>query len=189
MSEFDGSNVFTSEPEDTQSDTSSEESRAEESKPKSRPSRRVIKKANITPQAVEAVLEWKSRVDQTDAKTLDLAADLLSVKRDDEAKFISALMDSSAVSAARKTISNALDLAALDDLKFAVEVSKIDRNDRKDLWNLESHVDPDLANSLTDGSGKLPTNDLYAEVSVIRRLQKESPEFREALDAVTALLG
>ena len=162
----------------------------EESKPKPRPSRKIIKKTtDVTPAVVSAVLQWADRVRNADQKTSDLASDLLNVRNPDESKLVSALMDASSVSEARKKISSALDLANLDDLRFAVEVAKLDHSDRKGLWDLESKIDPDLASSITDGSGRLPPNDLYTEVSLIRRLQKESPLFRSSLDSVTELLG
>jgi hypothetical protein len=197
MPDFDTVNVednegtpFETPLQDDQPNAEDHEDGREESKPKARPSRKIIKKtADVTPAVVNAVLQWADRVRSADQKTIDLASDLLNVRNPDESKLISALMDASSVSDARKKISSALDLANLDDLRFAVEVARLDHSDRKDLWDLESKIDPDLASSITDGSGKLPPNDLYAEVSLLRRLQKESSLFRSSLDSVTELLG
>ena len=154
------------------------------------PKRQNRKQVDVSPAVVSAVLQWADRVNNADDKTLELAESLLGVKRaDDDSRLISALMSSDSVADARKKISQALELASLDDLRYAVEVSKLDRSARRDLWELESGIDPDLASEITDGTGKLPTNDLYAEVSIIRRIQKESNIFRSTLDEVTELLG
>ena len=154
------------------------------------PKRQNRKQVEVSPAVVSAVLQWAERVNNADDKTLELAESLLGVKRtDDDSRLISALMSSDSVADARKKISQALELASLDDLRYAVEVSKLDRNARRDLWELESGIDPNLASEITDGTSKLPTNDLYAEVSIIRRIQKESNIFRSTLDEVTELLG
>lgn len=158
-------------------------------KKSSKNTKRVIRKANITPQAVEAVLAWRDRLESADDRTKNLAAELLNLKNTDESKFISALMDNDTVAMARKSISEAFELSRLSDMGFAVEVAKVDRTDRRDLWDLESKIDPELANVLTNGSNKLPVNDLYEEVNLLRRMQKESTIFKDTLDAVTDLLG
>lgn len=165
---------------------SGKSARADEGR--SRRPKRTSRRAAVSAQTVESVLGWKERLDSTDQKIKDLAADLLGVRTVDDARLISSLMDADSVASARRSISEALDLAEMDDMKFAIQVSKMDKNQRKSLYALESTIDPDLAGELTEGANRLP-NDMYGEITLLRSMQKQSAAFRPTLDAITAFLG
>lgn len=142
--------------------------------------------AELTEKTVRTVLAMADSVDLLDGKVKTIAAQLLGVKNpDDKVKLIIALADDAKSSKARDVVSALADLYDLDEMQFAVKVSVRDHSDRKYLWEVESKFDEDKANEL----GKFPANDVFTEVSMLRKLQKESGSFKQTLDDLAEALG
>lgn len=142
--------------------------------------------AELTEKTVRTVLAMADSVDLLDGKVKTIAAQLLGVKNpDDKVKFIIALADDAKSSKAREVVSDLSDLYDLDEMQFAVKVSVREHSDRKYLWEVESKFDEAKAAEL----GKFPANDVFTEVSMLRKLQKESSSFKQTLDDLAEALG
>ena len=140
----------------------------------------------LTEKTVRTVLAMADSADLLDGKVKTIAAQLLGVKNpDDKVKFIIALADDAKSSKAREVVSDLSDLYDLDEMQFAVKVSVREHSDRKYLWEVESKFDEAKAAEL----GKFPANDVFAEVSMLRKLQKESSSFKQTLDDLAEVLG
>lgn len=140
----------------------------------------------LNEKTVRTVLSLEENVDLLDGKVKAIAADLLGVKNpEDKVKLIIALADDEKASKAREALRDLSELYSLDEMQFAVKVSVRDHAERKYLWEVESKFDEAKAAEL----GKFPANDVFAEVSMLRRLQKESPEFKSTLDELTEVLA
>lgn len=140
----------------------------------------------ITEKTVRTVLSMLENVDLLDGKVRAVAAYLLGVKNpEDKVKFIVAMADDAKVSKARSVIRDLSELCALDEMQFAVKTSVREHSERKALWEVESRFDEDKAAEL----GKFPANDVFAEVTMLRKLQKESPSFKQTLDDLVEVLA
>lgn len=139
----------------------------------------------LTERTVRTVLSMLESVDLLDGKVRTVAAYLLGVKNpEDKVKLIVAMADDAKASKARSVIRDLSELYALDEMQFAVKASVREHSERKALWEVESKFDEDKAAEL----GKFPANDVFAEVSMLRKLQKESPSFKQTLDDLVEVL-
>ena len=139
----------------------------------------------LTERTVRTVLSMLESVDLLDGKVRTVAAHLLGVKNpEDKVKLIVAMADDAKASKARSVIRDLSELYALDEMQFAVKASVREHSERKALWEVESKFDEDKAAEL----GKFPANDVFAEVSMLRKLQKESPSFKQTLDDLVEVL-
>lgn len=139
----------------------------------------------LTERTVRTVLSMLESVDLLDGKVRAVAAHLLGVKNpEDKVKLIVAMADDAKASKARSVIRDLSELYALDEMQFAVKASVREHSERKALWEVESKFDEDKAAEL----GKFPANDVFAEVSMLRKLQKESPSFKQTLDDLVEVL-
>lgn len=155
-------------------------------KPKRRPAR--PKKVNgVTPAVVEKILELSPKISGLRPNVRTLIEDLLSVGHGDDAKLISAIVNSNSSTKAQESIGRIKELAGLDDLKFGIQVSSMSHGDRKGMWELESKADPEKARELLNG-GQFPSNSVLEEAELLRRLQKESESLDRTLDVVRSIL-
>lgn len=156
------------EPEPVAEPTVSEPSVAEVKKPagkkhKSASKPKAVASSPLSKAAVERVLSFESRLGDASGEAKQIAASLLGVKRsDDVVSMIVALNDVESVEAAKRIVSEASDLAGMDDLKFAVSVAAKSHAERKALWDMVSKV----ADSVPDG--KFPQADVAREVTMLR---------------------
>lgn len=151
-------------------------------KPKKRPAR--PKRVNgITPSVVNKILGLSPKISGLRSNVRTLIEDLLSVGHGDDARLISAIVNSSSSTKARESIGKIKELADLDDLKFGIKVSSMGHGDRKGMWELESKADPEKARELLGGR-QFPSNSVLEEAELLRRLQKES----ESLDGTLAIV-
>lgn len=175
------------EPEPVAEPTVSEPSVAEVKKPaakkhKSASKPKAVASSPLSKAAVERVLSFESRLGDASGEAKQIAASLLGVKRsDDVVSMIVALNDVESVEAAKRIVSEASDLAGMDDLKFAVSVAAKSHAERKALWDMASKV----ADSVPDG--KFPQADVTREVTMLRAVL--SGGVSDRLSAVLDLLA
>lgn len=175
------------EPEPVAEPTVSEPSVAEVKKPaakkhKSASKPKAVASSPLSKAAVERVLSFESRLGDASGEAKQIAASLLGVKRsDDVVSMIVALNDVESVEAAKRIVSEASDLAGMDDLKFAVSVAAKSHAERKALWDMASKV----ADSVPDG--KFPQADVAREVTMLRAVL--SGGVADRLSAVLDLLA
>lgn len=171
--------------EEVQAEQPAAKPAAKEKKPAA-PNRKPAPSGEITEKTVRTVLSMLENVDLLDGKVRAVAAYLLGVKNpEDKVKFIVAMADDAKVSKARSVIRDLSELCALDEMQFAVKTSVREHSERKALWEVESKFDEDKAAEL----GKFPANDVFSEVSMLRKLQKESPSFQQTLDDLMEVLA
>lgn len=172
--------------EEVQAEQPASKPAAKEAKEKKPAPNRKPAAGEITERTVRTVLSMLENVDLLDGKVKTVAAHLLGVKNpEDKVKFIVAMADDAKVSKARSVIRDLSELYALDEMQFAVKASVREHSERKALWDVESKFDEEKAAEL----GKFPANDVFAEVSMLRRLQKESPSFQQTLDDLMEVLA
>ena len=117
----------------------------------------------LSEKLVRRVLAISGQLDAVSAESRSLVARLLGVKSvDDTVRLIVALGDSANVGVVRRSIADAVELAGLDDLRFAVAVAGKSHAERKALWDLASSV------AVSVPEGKFPQADVAREVSMLR---------------------
>lgn len=153
-------------------------------KPAKKPNRKPNRPSNeLNANVVKTVLALSEKVSSLSDSDRELVGSLLGVKNaSDDVRLIIALADSETVKTARETLKDLKDLAKLDDMQFAVKLSMKDHAYRKSLWELETSLYPDYAGE------KFPPNDPLAEVTLLRKVQKENPGFGERVDGVESVL-
>ena len=123
-----------------------------------------------------------------DDSTRKLAASLLGVTDEtDETRFVVALLNPEKTEDAKKSLSALLDTYDMNDLEFGMSIGSKTHAERKALYELEEAISPDKAAEVTNG--RFPSNSPMEEVSIIRRIQKETNGFKEAITSVSELLG
>ena len=160
-----------------------------EEKPAPQSAKKPNRKANhssstdLNARVVKTVLALSKKVTSLSEADRELVGSLLGLKNtSDDVRLIIALADSETVKTARETLKDLKDLAKLDDMQFAVKLSMKDHAYRKSLWELETSLYPDYAGE------KFPPNDPLAEVTLLRKVQKENPGFGERVDGVESVL-
>lgn len=151
-------------------------------------SRRSSADSAIPWHVVRKVLDAREKLEIVDDSTRKLAASLLNVSDEtDESKFILALLTPEKVEEAKKSLSALLDTYDMNDLEFGMSIGSKTHAERKALYELEEAISPDKAAEVTNG--RFPSNNPMEEVSIIRRIQKETNGFKEAVTSVNELLG
>lgn len=144
--------------------------------------------SGITPDTIRKILDYHEKLEMTDDETRNLAGTLLGVDAtSDEDKFIAELMNPSKIKNAMDTIQTLASSYTLSDAEFALALA-IDKDhaDRKAMYELEEKIAPEKARELTNG--RFPHNNPKEEVLIIRRIQKESPNFQHVIDSILELL-
>ena len=161
-----------------------------EEKPAPRKTKKPNRKANhpsgteLNASVVKTVLALSEKVSHLSESDRGLIGGLLGLKNtSDDVRLIIALADSGTTKTARETLEDLEDLAKLDDMQFAVKLSMKDHAYRKSLWELETSIYPDYAGE------KFPPNDPLAEVTLLRKVQKENPGFGERVDDVNSIIA
>lgn len=156
-----------------------------------RPSGRSSRKADssaVPSNVVRKILDAREKLEIVDDSTRKLAANLLGVTDEtDETRFIVALLNPEKTEEAKKSLSALLDTYDMNDLEFGMSIGSKTHAERKALYELEEAISPDKAAEVTNG--RFPSNNPMEEVSIIRRIQKETNGFKEAISSVNELLG
>lgn len=143
----------------------------------------------ISTDTVRRILDAREKLEIIDDETRKLAAKMLGVKDEtDELKFVVTLMDPGKVSEAKESLKALVDTYDLPDLEFGMMMGAKTHAERKAVYELEELIAPNKAAEVLDG-GRFPANNPMEEVSIIRRIQKESPDFKGIVDSVNELLG
>lgn len=128
-------------------------------------SRKPTTSVELSDKVVRQVLGLSDQLQGASDSVRSLSATLLGVKDStDDVRFIVALADSENVDTVKKSVREAIDLAEMDDLKFAVTMAGKSHAERKALWDLVSGV----ADSVPEG--KFPQADVGREVSMLREV-------------------
>ena len=139
-------------------------------------------------QVVRKILDAREKLEIVDDSTRKLAASLLGVTDEtDETRFVVALLNPEKTEDAKKSLSALLDTYDMNDLEFGMSIGSKTHAERKALYELEEAISPDKAAEVTNG--RFPSNSPMEEVSIIRRIQKETNGFKEAITSVSELLG
>lgn len=161
-----------------------------EDKPVPRKAKKPNRKANhssstdLNASVVKTVLALSKKVTSLSEADRELVGSLLGLKNtSDDVRLIIALADSETVKTARETLKDLEDLSKLDDMQFAVKLSMKDHAYRKSLWELETSLYPDYAGE------KFPPNDPLAEVTLLRKVQKENPGYIDRINGVESILA
>lgn len=139
-------------------------------------------------QVVRKILDAREKLEIVDDSTRKLAASLLGVTDEtDETRFVVALLNPEKTEDAKKSLSALLDTYDMNDLEFGMSIGSKTHAERKALYELEEAISPDKAAEVTNG--RFPSNSPMEEVSIIRKIQKETTGFKEAIVSVSELLG